>query len=331
MADRSPEAPRRRWPRLVIGVLLSAVALALAVSKVSLADVGDALGDTDWRWLPAMLALKALVILVKDLRWRVELGAMAPGPYRATFRAISLGYFGNLVLPFRLGELLRVGLLVRHNRQVRIGDGIATIAAERALDGAVLALMVGALLPTAEVPTWMLRGTLVLLAIMLGVIVAGMLSPVHRWLMARLPERGLLGLVRRVVAAGSRGTAVLRRPGPLAVTVLWTAVAWLGEVLVLYMGILALGIPLGFGATVVVTLLLSVGLLIPSAPGQLGTHQALTIFLLEPFGIGSGAALSLSIVLQAVALAIMGALGGWVLLREAAARDLVREGAGGVE
>jgi uncharacterized membrane protein YbhN (UPF0104 family) len=322
MADRRA----RRWIRLGIGIALSAGALLLALRQTSLAEVGDALAECDWRWLPAMLALKALVIVGKDLRWRVELGAMAPGPYRATFRAVSLGYFGNLILPFRLGELLRVGLLVRHNRGVGVGDAIATIAAERALDGAVLAAMVFCALPAADVPPWMLRGTLLLAAIMLAVIAAGMLAPVHRWLMARLPERGPAGLVRKVIAAGSRGTAVLRRPGPLALTIAWTIAGWLAESLVLYMGVLALDLPLDFPSTVIVTLLMSVGLLIPSAPGQLGTHQALTIFFLEPFGIPAATAVSLSIILQAVALTTMGSLGGWVLIREAAARDLVRHG-----
>jgi glycosyltransferase 2 family protein len=319
MGERS-----RRWARLAVGIALSAAALALALRRVSFADLSASLEAADWRWLPAMLALKALVLVVKDLRWRVELQAMAPGPYRATFRAICLGYFGNLILPFRLGELLRVGLLVRHNRSASAGDTLATVAAERAIDGAVLAAMVFAALPAATVPPWMLRGTLLVAAIMLAVIAAGMLAPVHRWLMARLPERGAGGLLRKVVAAGSRGTAVLRRPGPLALTVLWTVVGWLGECLVLYLGVLALDLPLGFPATMVVTLLMSVGLLIPSAPGQLGTHQALTIFFLQPFGVSDASALSLSIILQATALLTMGSLGGWVLLSEAAARDLVR-------
>ena len=315
-----PNPALRRWLRVALGLALSAGALALVLHRTSLHDVGDALKRADWRWLPAMLAVKTLMIAVKNLRWRTELTAMASRRYQRTFSALSLGYFGNMVLPFKLGELLRVGLLARHNPGVAPGDALATIVAERALDGTVLALMVGAVLPAATVPPWVFRGTLGLLLVMVTVIAVGMLAPLHRWLLARLPERGLFRVARRLVAAGSRGTAVLRHPGKLSLAIAYTVVCWLGEALVLFMAGRALGLPLGFAASLIVTLFLSVGLLLPSAPGQLGTHQALTILFLAPFGIDSAAATTLSVMIVMVALAVLSALGGWVLLHEAGAR-----------
>lgn len=310
---------------------LSAVALWLALRKTSLEQIGEVLGHVHWKWIPLMLALKAAVLVVKALRWRCELGAMAPGPYVGAFRAIGLGYFGNIVLPFKLGELLRVGLLRRHNPHVGVGDALATVAAERALDGAILALMVAAVLPSVEVPAWVLSSTIILLAAMLGVIVVAMLTPLHRFLLARLPQTGVLRIGRTIIAALTRGTAVLRQPRALALASAYTALAWLGEALVFYTAIVALDVPLGFSSTLVVTLLLSVGLLVPSAPGQIGTHQALAVLFLAPFGIDETTAVSVSFLLQAIALTTLGSIGGYVLIREAAARELVRAGARGGE
>lgn len=314
----------RRWLRLVVGIALSAVAMWLALRKTSVERLGDALGQIDWQWIPVMLALKAGTLVIKDLRWRCELAAMAPGPYKGTFRAIGLGYFGNIVLPFKLGELLRVGLLKRHNPAVGLGDALATIAAERALDGAILAVMVGSVLHTADVPGWVLTGTILLLAVMLGVIAVSMMTSVHRWLLRILPVTGLLGLGRKVVQALTRGTAVLRQPKPFIIAGLYTAAAWFGEAMVFYCGIRAMGLPLPFTSAMIVTLLLSVGLLVPSAPGQIGTHQALCVLFLEPFGITREAAVSLSFVLQGVSLTTLSSVGGYVLIREAGARDLLR-------
>lgn len=309
--------------RLLAGIALSGGALWVALRRTSPGQIGDALAAMHWAWIPLMIALKAAVLVIKDVRWRVELAAMRPGPYRGTFRAIGLGYFGNMILPFKLGELLRVGLLERHNPGVGVGAALATVGAERALDGAILAVMVGIVLPYAEVPPWVFRGTVLLLCVMLGVIAAGMLTPVHRFFLRILPEAGLLGWGRRVVAAVSRGTAVLRTPRGLGAAALLTALAWVCESLVFYCGVQALAVPIGYAEALVVTLLLSVGLLVPSAPGQLGTHQALAVLFLEPFGVATGVAVSLSIVLQAVALTTLGSIGGYVLLREAGARELV--------
>lgn len=315
---------RSRWLRLLLGVALSAAAMWLALRKTSVSDIGDALEAMDWRWIPLMLGLKAGTLVLKDLRWRCELGAMAPGPYRRTFRAIGLGYFGNIVLPFKLGELLRVGLLKRHNPEVAVGDALATIAAERALDGAILAIMVGSVLHTADVPGWVLTGTIFLLAAMLGVIAVAMLTSVHAWLLRILPARGVLGIARKVVTALTRGTAVLRQPRAFAIAAGYTGVAWIGEAAVFYCGVLAMGVPLEATGALIVTLLLSVGLLVPSAPGQIGTHQALCVLFLAPFGIPAEQAVSLSLVQQAVALATLSSVGGYVLVREAGARDLLR-------
>jgi hypothetical protein len=310
----------------MLGLALSALALWLALRKTSLEQIGDVLSHVHWRWIPLMVSLKAAVLVVKAQRWKCELRAMAPGRYVGTFRAIGLGYFGNIVLPFKLGELLRVGLLRRHNPDVGVGDALATIAAERALDGAILALMVAAVLPAVEVPAWVMSSTIFLLAAMLGVIALAMLTPLHRFFLTRLPETGALGLGRKIIVALTRGTAVLRQPRPLAVASAYTALAWLGEALVFYAAVLALDVPIGFTGALVVTLLMSVGLLVPSAPGQIGTHQALSVLFLVPFGVDETTAVSVSFLLQAVALTTLGAIGGYVLIREAAARDLVRAG-----
>ncbi len=334
MAEPSIQARRggldRPWIRLVLGLALSGAAMWLALRGIHLSEIADAIGNADWRWLPAMLAIKAATLVIKDLRWRCELGAMAPGPYRATFRAIGLGYFGNIVLPFKLGEILRVGLLRRYNPGVRVGEALATIAAERALDGAILAIMVGAVLNASDPPGWVLLGTIILLAVMLGVIGLAMLPSVHRFFLDRLPDRGLFGVARKVIAALTRGTAVLRNPRAFATASLLTAVAWLAEAVVFYCAVRALGVSLGFTSTLVVTLLLSVGLLIPSAPGQIGTHQALCLLFLAPFGVDKLQALSISFVLQGVALTVLCSIGGFVMIREAGARELLR-GAPGAE
>jgi len=314
---------------LLLGVALSAGALWLALSQTSLSEIGDALGQISWPWFPLMVALKASTLVVKDLRWRCELQAMAPGPYRRVFRCVGLGYFGNIVLPFKLGELLRVGLLKRHNPGVRFGDVLATIAAERALDGAVLAVMVGAVLHWASVPAWVMSGTILLLCAMVAVILLAIITPLHQLFLRILPENGPLGWARRVVQAITRGTAVLRKPRAMSLATAYTALAWLIESLVFFCGVQALGLQLGYSATLVVTLLLSVGLLIPSAPGQIGTHQALSVLFLEPFGIDPAAAVSISFLLQGVALTTLGGIGGYVLVREAGARELVRKSQAG--
>jgi uncharacterized protein (TIRG00374 family) len=315
-----PRLRRRRFVRLAVGIALSAVALWLAMRRTSFDEVGTALAGIRWGWLPVMASLKLLVLVIKDIRWRVELEAMAgPRTLVGVFRAISLGYFGNVLLPFRLGELMRVGVLKRRNPEIDAGGALATIAAERALDGAVLSLMVAAALPFAHgVPTSEVHGTVLLLVVMLAVVAVSMLTPLHDLALRILPARGPAGIARRIIDALSRGTAVLRRPRYLGLAALLTALSWLAETVAVWAAARALDLPLDFAAALVVTLLLSVALMIPAAPGQVGTHQALTALFVVPFGVSEAGAISLSIVLQVVALTTLAATGGYALLAEAA-------------
>jgi uncharacterized membrane protein YbhN (UPF0104 family) len=323
MAEPAPRPPRR-WPRVVLGAAVSAVALYLALRGIAWADVAAALRGVVWWWLPLMAALKVVALWLKAVRWKVELDAIEHaherGRYHGAFKAIALGYFGNVILPFRLGELMRVGLLRRRNPTIALGDALATVAAERALDGAVLAGMVAAALPFAEVPAHLARATIVLLVVMLGVVAAAMLTPLHDLALRVLPRRGPLRYPRLVIEALARGTAVLRRPRYLALAALYTALGWIAECLVVWAAVRALGLPLGLIDSLIVTLLLSVALLVPSAPGQVGTHQLMTASIVVPFGVTAAAAVSLSFVMQAVALVVLGALGGWVMITESAAR-----------
>ncbi|WP_428261285.1 lysylphosphatidylglycerol synthase transmembrane domain-containing protein [Haliangium sp.] len=315
----------KRVVGLLVGLGVSALALALVLRRLSPAELGAALGAVSWGWLAPMAALRLTSMALRARRWRRTLGALQPRRYTYVFAAVGLGAAANIALPFKLGELLRVGLLKRHNPGVGTGDALATVAAERAVDGAILGLAALLALPFVAAPGWMWRGAGLLFAIMLTVAAAGALGPVHRWVSRRLPARGVLGLGRRVVLAFSRGTQVLRRPVDLAAITGWTALIWVCEASILWCAVRAAGHILAVPAALVVTLLYAVGLLVPSAPGQLGTHQALAVALLGPLGIAAAPAVSASIVLQATTVTVLGLIGAAVVLGESRLRALVAE------
>lgn len=314
---------RDRLVRLAIGLAVSAVAAWLVLRRVSLGEIAEGLAGVRWGWVAAMPLAKTGLLALKDRRWRRVLRSMAGPSVRGTFGTVCVGYFGNLVLPFKLGEVLRAALLRKRNPEVPLGGALATVATERVLDGAVLAVLVAGALPFAPVPPWVRNGTALLLVAMLLAIVLGMLTPLHRAVLRLLPEAGLLSIFRWGLRSLSAGTAVLRRPGHLAQAVGWTASVWLAEAFFLWLALRALATSVGYSGAVVVTLLYSIGLMIPSAPVQLGTHQALAVLFLEPFGVDAATAVSVSLVLQAANVLVLGTLGGSVLVREASAGDLL--------
>lgn len=309
-----------------MGLLVSAVAVAVVLRRVSPAEIGQRLTQLRLSWLVGLVACKALLLTLKHSRWREVLLAIGPGPWRGTFRAVSAGYFLNLVLPFKLGEAVRSAILRRHNPEASFGEGLATIGSERLLDAVVLALLSLAALPWIEPPEGLRSRIVLFVAVLALAVLAVATVPFLLDRTARLrphPSRwlrrlqSLLGTVRQAL---KRGTAVWRDRRRLARCSGWTLVIWCGDALILLLATRALQSSISYPAAIVVTLLYAFGLLIPSGPVQVGTHQALGVLFLTPFGLSEATAVSVSLVLQSANLLVLGLAGAPSLIWEASIR-----------
>ena len=76
-----------------------------------------------------------------------------------------------------------------------------------------------------------------------------------------------------------------------------------------YVSFFALGLALPVVAAAVLQILITVGVLLPTAPGALGTFQFFTVMGLGLFGVGEALALTYAIVFHAMALIAYAVLG----------------------
>lgn len=86
------------------------------------------------------------------------------------FRALSLGYLFNTLLPFRLGELIRAQVIAS-GEKLSFGFALVLVAMERAIDAIVLAIMGGILVLLDVLPSVFIPYILLLLGI--GIVVLG--------------------------------------------------------------------------------------------------------------------------------------------------------------
>lgn len=107
------------WRRLIAGLFKVIIPLGVSVglcyllfAKQNIGELVDiARANCDFRWIAGMLVLNVLALLVRALRWRIQLRAIGVTPSLWT---LLLSFFGtyavNLVAP-RLGELWRTGYI----------------------------------------------------------------------------------------------------------------------------------------------------------------------------------------------------------------------------
>jgi uncharacterized protein (TIRG00374 family) len=255
--------------------------------------------------LAFVLVLVELVIRAE--RWRVLLDPSAQVPLRSSLAYLSIGYFANLLLPARLGDVARAYLAARSfgiSTLVTLG----TVVVERVSDTAVILLVVlvagRAVAPSSEVAGW---AELIAVVAMIGLAVVAVVGIGS--LRSGLLDRRLGRRMRAIVALVAQGGAALRRPRG-ALLVLGLTVLPFGVAVCTFGAISgALGLPLGPVEWALVLGVLALSTAIPAAPGSLGTYEFAGVTVLGILGIGPSQALAATVLIHVMALVPSALLG----------------------
>jgi uncharacterized protein (TIRG00374 family) len=267
----------RTFARGVIGILIGAIFLWLALRQTSLEQVRAILTQSNPGWLFVALGFYAADLLVRVSRWRMLLRDIKTLSFRSVGIALIVGYAANNILPARLGELFRADFAGRRYHLSRSAI-VGSIFVERVLDGliVVLCLVVGRLFVSEQ--TILNSLTAVSALLFTGIFLA-------LWLLSK--ESGLDWFARLPPAITSRiqsfrqGLLVMRGAG-LSRAVNLSLIVWFLEGITLWSVLKAVDISLGWQEMLTVVGVASLSTLIPSAPGFVGTYQyayALTVSL----------------------------------------------------
>ncbi|MDY6874645.1 MAG: lysylphosphatidylglycerol synthase transmembrane domain-containing protein [Chloroflexota bacterium] len=311
---------KRQW-KLWGGLIISGVALVLALAGIEWDQVGLALRRADWRYLvPAAVSLLAY-LLTRSIRWRILLGPKVR--LAEAFAVTNIGYLVSNLLPFRLGDPARA-VAIGLGGKAKISAALSTIVVERVLDMLMVVLLLAVTMPFVGQSGWM-RETGILAGVgalvVLAVLVALALWPDqgHRFL------RGLLSHLPRVdaerwmqVLGGLLdGLAALRSGRRALGLCLWSLIAWAFCVGYYYGMIRAfLDSPTLLMATFL-TCAIGLGMAVPASPGAMGVFHAFARYaLVLPFGVDAADAVVIAFAAHTYQYIIMILLGLWGLTRQ---------------
>ncbi len=303
----------------VVGLALTILFLGLALYRVDFAELGNELRSVNYTWLLPSALCTLLGYTLRTARWRVILSGAARAPFRTLFAVLIMGFATNNLLPGRLGELWR-GYLLGRKRGVRKTFALASVFVERVCDGLVLMAVLGVVSTTVALPGWGRE-----IQLLAALIFLGATACVALLLWRPRIAHGLMMLVLRPAPARVRawadeafgafvdGLAELRRPRTLLVASLLSVGVWAFEG-ASYL-LLANGMQLGLkadqtlpamGLTLVT---INLGIMVPSAPGYVGTQEFFGTAALGFFGVAREPALALVLVSHAVQYVLVTGLG----------------------
>ncbi|RLC96536.1 MAG: UPF0104 family protein [Chloroflexi bacterium] len=298
---------KQRWPILAVGFLVSAALSWYALRDLHLQEVWAALREANYWWLVPGVAVYFISVWFRAYRWGFLLRGSKRVSTNRLFPVVVIGYMGNDILPFRLGEVLRAYVLWR-KEGINVGATFTTAILERLFDGLTMVLFVLFGLLFVPLSDFLSQLVTVASAVFFGALIVflflaarpDLLRRVARFFIERLaPMRfrsPLVGLVEGIVAGLESlrsGRDVLVLFGvTLWVWILETAKYWLvsfafPDLHLPYVGILLMG-----GAVNLLTAL-------PSLPGYIGTFE-LGIKILEGIGAPAASAGSYILALHAI-------------------------------
>ncbi len=268
---RAVQATRGRHVAITIGVVLAAavfavsvVALARSIEPGVLGTIADRAGAAPIEALAASLAFLA-AFAVRARLWT----NVAPNlSFGHSLAGIMVATGANHVLPFRLGEPLRIVSVVRRTG-MRADDATSSTVALRV--GDVLALLlIGAVLGPAIVAEALGWWGLPIIALLVAAAAVALFS------------------VQRAARDGR-----LRPPGALVFA--GTITAWFLEAVLVWRIALWAGADIGYLDAVVVGAVAVAAQLVAVAPGGVGTYEAAAVIALTAAGVPAGEAVAIAV------------------------------------
>lgn len=290
---------RKRLIAVLFGLAVSAVFVYLAVRGLDLGAIEDAFSHAALLpWLPLGIASYLCSHVVRGLRLRVLVRRHGELQPLAATHIVVIGCAANNVLPARLGELVRSGMLAERSA-MPLAQSITVTFIERVLDGIVLLFLLVVATLTVGVSGWMQDLVYVALAVfgMATVAIVGaahaprllvsLASGISRPLGARWQSR-FVSLATSVANAG----ACFRHPVDAAQLLALSLVAWCLEA-GMYLALLPIfGLSIEWQVGVATMCVTSFGILLPSSPGSIGPYHYFASQSLIVFGVAAPTALA---------------------------------------
>jgi glycosyltransferase 2 family protein len=316
---------RKRW-QLWLGLAVSAVFLYLALRGLNLGEMWTHIKTAEYWWLVPGVAVYFVGVWARTWRWHYMLRAIKPVPLGRLFPVVCIGYMGNNIYPFRIGELLRAYVL-RRKEEVSISASLATIIVERIFDGVIMLLFVfmGLALPLGGTVPEDLRRFVILISLLffgaLAVFFVVAASPrrsraVYNWVIDRLVPARFREPVHGFADRFMEGLYFLRSGRDVAMIFVTSLVVWLAETCKYWFVMHAFNFSVSFFVLMLMNGVVNLFTTLPSAPGYIGTFDDPGIRVLRVFGVNAEVAAAYTLVLHAALWFPITILGAYYMWRE---------------
>ncbi|UCC38788.1 MAG: flippase-like domain-containing protein [Candidatus Aminicenantes bacterium] len=296
----------QKWIKILLGTSVTALALWLSFRKLDWEALGEAFSNINLFWIILALVNTIFSVFILGWRWQILLQPEEKIPLNSLFRLNIISQYTNIIMPARLGEVVRAYLTTK---QYKVSGGyvIGTIAIEKILDFLIFVLFwisIPAILAIEiefkgyKIALFFcaLIACFLIIIIIWPKILLKRISLFSRFLPTKL-RQAFQGFFEKSFKAFSQFRSI-----KTSTTLIFLTFVLIGaQVLTNFLLFKAFDLNLSFWVGLVVLLAIQVGNIPPSVPGKIGVFEYAVILALAAFGISKSHALSYGILLHLVA------------------------------
>jgi uncharacterized membrane protein YbhN (UPF0104 family) len=286
-----------RWLQFSLGAGIAVGLLALCFHSVDWRQTATVFESARLPWLVLAVVLNASVLIV----WAAFLSAVAPEAepvsFSRMFEIVAISWAIMNALPFFVGQISAVAMLVGRARITRHG-ALSMVALEQLGEGLSKVAVFLAVAVSAPIPAWMRAGigaVVALVATFLGLLVVAAHS--HRRLRGSgRADAGWRARARVFAADWALGLDALRSWRRSAIALAFPLATKAAEAFAIVAVQRAFGISLSLGATLLVLAAVMLATMVSVAPANLGAYEGGVVLAYRALGLPAEQALALAMV-----------------------------------
>jgi glycosyltransferase 2 family protein len=293
--------------RVIIGVIISIIVVFFLLRSIDYTQTVTAIMSFGLISFVTGILIYSSSFVFRSLRWQLIVHPIKAISFTNSLYIIFISYFCNSVLPARIGDLIR-GSLLTLTEDINFFTSISTVIFDRTLDGVTLALLFCfSLLISGNDLKFdpnlnffilliiVLFFTLLIIYILDLSVILKMLSPLQK-----ISPKYSKILIDSILNFHSGGEIL--KLGKIAIFKLFifSIFVWICEASLFYFVLYKIGIVIPISVLFILLAVVNFVIMIPSAPGYIGTFETAFVLVLVLYGANNSLALSGALIIHII-------------------------------
>lgn len=303
-----------------LGILISIIFLFFSFRNVEFSLFLENLRELSIAYILLSMVCMLFGYFIRAIRWKYIL-INQNIKFSNLFSASMIGNMGNNIFPMRAGEIIRCYIL-GYQEKISKSRILASVMFERVLDGITVLVFFIISLLFSNVGNIFIDGAVIALLVFGFVLLVMIISKNYQerffkilsYIFYFFPDRVKVKL-NNISSSFLTGLDIINSKRYFLISIIYSFIFWGSGILGIYFVLLSTNNTIPVDLPIILISALVIGVMIPSAPGFIGTYHYVVILILGLYGWEKASSASIGVILHGIQFIVPIIIGLYLLFR----------------